>query len=92
MKKKRSQTVNEQRRLWLSQLKDRSLLCALCGELILHIHDLSKDHIIPKASPYNGPNHPDNYQPAHKKCNNKRGCMSMEEWVSYWDRQKTRGI
>lgn len=23
---------------------------------------------------------PSNLQPAHKSCNNKRGCLSIEEW------------
>lgn len=48
-----------------------SLLCSLCGKRITDSNDLSVDHIHPKS--LGGKNHVNNYQPAHKGCNARRG-------------------
>jgi len=79
-------TAKEQKRLWLLRLKHKELFCALCGELILNADELSKDHIVPKSK--GGPNSPSNYQPAHKRCNSKRGCMTMREWKKFNQKER----
>lgn len=52
--------------------------CALCGMPITRGSDLSQDHILPVSM--GGKTELDNLQIAHKRCNNDRGNLSMEEW------------
>ena len=53
--------------------------CALCGKPITRGGDLSQDHIIPVSR--GGKTELSNLQCTHKKCNNERGNLSMEEWA-----------
>ena len=53
-------------------------LCALCGQPIKKADDLSQDHIVPVSK--GGKTEIENLQMTHKKCNNDRGNLSMEEW------------
>lgn len=81
-------TVKELRKLWLMKLKNRQLYCYLCGELIAHQSDLSADHVIPRA--HGGETTPDNLKPAHKYCNSRKGCMSLDEYRQ-WLETKQKG-
>jgi len=54
-------------------------LCALCGQPIKRADDLSQDHIVPVSM--GGKTELENLQVAHKKCNNDRGNLTMEEWT-----------
>lgn len=49
-----------------------ALTCALCGEPITKRHEISVDHIVPKSK--GGATDYHNFQPAHARCNNKKGC------------------
>lgn len=53
-------------------------LCALCGKPITKGSDLSQDHIVPVSR--GGKTELANLQVTHKRCNNDRGNLSMEEW------------
>lgn len=53
-------------------------ICGLCGGKITRPDDLSQDHILPKSQ--HGETVPENLLPAHVKCNNERGCLSLKEW------------
>lgn len=52
-------------------------LCVWCGKMA--VGGASKDHVIPRG--LGGPNHPDNYFLACRKCNNKRGMLTVEKFV-----------
>lgn len=45
--------------------------CGLCGNSITDVNQLSVDHIHPKS--LGGKNTRYNFQPAHVRCNNRRG-------------------
>lgn len=51
--------------------------CGICSSKIEFSYQLSVDHITPKS--LGGKNHPYNFQPAHKGCNNRRGNKLIEE-------------
>lgn len=71
------------RRMIKNKMKSGEIvLCGICDEPIdlnASIYNvpsdekggLTVDHIIPKSA--GGKNHPDNFQPAHLKCNRKKG-------------------
>jgi 5-methylcytosine-specific restriction endonuclease McrA len=52
--------------------------CALCGER-LALEELTYDHIRPRSA--GGPTHPKNLQPAHARCNNRKGSLTMGDWL-----------
>ena len=62
-------------------------LCALCGQPIKKADDLTQDHILPVSM--GGKTELENLQVAHKRCNNDRGNLSMEEWAVI---RKMRGM
>ena len=53
--------------------------CAICGRKIKDLDDLTIDHIVPLAK--GGKNTLENYQLAHKACNEAKGSMLPEEHV-----------
>lgn len=59
------------------------VLCAICHEPITlqgskHRGNLTVDHIVPKS--LGGPNIKENFQPAHSKCNHRRGSKILQEF------------
>ena len=53
-------------------------LCYLCGKPITKQGDVSQDHAIAKA--HSGPTTAANLVVAHKLCNSRKGCMTLQEW------------
>lgn len=53
--------------------------CAICGRKIKKLDDLTVDHIVPLAK--GGKNVLENYQLAHKACNEAKGSMLPKEHV-----------
>lgn len=53
--------------------------CAICGRKIKNLEDLTVDHIVPIAK--GGENVIENYQLAHKACNEAKGSMLPKEHV-----------
>lgn len=51
--------------------------CAICGKKIKNLDDLTIDHIVPLAE--GGKNVIENYQLAHKACNEAKGHMMPKE-------------
>ena len=58
-------------------------ICYLCGQPIKKQNEVSQDHLICKSA--GGITSPENLSVAHKICNNKRGCLTVQEW---FDRQR----
>lgn len=58
-------------------------ICYLCGLPIKKQNQVSQDHIIPKA--LGGDTVQINLVCTHKKCNNDKGAMTVQEW---FDRQR----
>lgn len=67
------------RMVWMWQMKNHSLFCDLCGNEIELPKDITLDHKIPKCR--GGKVTVENSRPAHKKCNNLKGCLTPEQWV-----------
>lgn len=53
--------------------------CYLCGKNIVKYSDLSLDHVLPKA--LGGIGSRSNLLPAHKSCNCKKDCMTLEDYI-----------
>lgn len=53
-------------------------ICILCGKPITRVNDLSSEHLIPKSR--GGLTDEDNVFCSHKRCNNTKGNMTLEEW------------
>lgn len=53
--------------------------CAICGRKIKDLEDLTVDHIVPLAK--GGKNVIENYQLAHKACNEEKGSMMPDEFM-----------
>lgn len=51
--------------------------CAICGRKIKDLEDATIDHIVPLAE--GGKNVIENFQLAHKACNEAKGCMLPKE-------------
>lgn len=58
-------------------------LCYLCGELIRKQNEVSQDHAIAKS--LGGQTSRENLVVSHKKCNNEKGSMTLQQW---FDRQR----
>lgn len=58
-------------------------LCYLCGKPIKKQNEVSSDHIIPKA--LGGATIEENLACVHKVCNNKKGCLTVQQ---FFDRQR----
>lgn len=58
-------------------------LCYLCGQLIKKQNEVSQDHLIAKSR--GGLTEKPNLVCTHKKCNNDKGSMTVQEW---FDRQR----
>jgi 5-methylcytosine-specific restriction endonuclease McrA len=54
-------------------------MCGICDKPIEHRDELSVDHIHPLS--LGGKNHHYNYQPAHVKCNNRRGNKPIKKTI-----------
>lgn len=52
-------------------IKRDGMVCALCKEPILHMRDLTIDHVVPLAR--GGTDKLENLRLAHEFCNNQRG-------------------
>jgi 5-methylcytosine-specific restriction endonuclease McrA len=67
--------------------------CGLCNRPIEDREELSVDHIHPKS--LGGENRRYNFQPAHIKCNNRRGNKPIEKTViqgGYHPKQNTNKV
>ena len=56
---------------------ERGKRCAICGKKIKNLDDLTIDHIVPLAE--GGKNVIENYQLAHKACNEAKGSLLPDE-------------
>ena len=56
-------------------------VCYLC-ELLIAKGDESIDHVVAKAR--GGGSEMDNLKAAHKRCNRRKGCLSLEEYRKKW--------
>ena len=56
---------------------ERGKRCAICGKKIKSLDDLTIDHIVPLAE--GGKNVLENYQLAHKACNEAKGSLLPDE-------------
>lgn len=76
------------RRLWHLRFNAGILYCSLCGELIEKDDPkgpVTADHIIPLSK--GGSNRVENKQPAHRKCNEKKGDnVESEDFYKGWRR------
>ena len=61
-------------------------ICVLCGKPITDIKQLSTEHLLPKSK--GGTSADNNVEPAHKRCNNRKGCMTYEEWLIFIAKEK----
>lgn len=59
-------------------------VCYLCGRLILKQSEVSQDHAIAKSM--GGQTIEANLVVSHKKCNNDKGSMTLQQW---FDRQRS---
>ena len=59
-------------------------ICYLCGKPIKKQNEVSQDHLICKS--VGGITSEENLSVTHKICNNKRGCLTIQEW---FDRQRS---
>lgn len=66
------------KRQWLALLKEHSLYCVLCGQLILNAKDISVEHYIPRGVGGSRSNY--NCFPAHRICNEIKGCALPDDW------------
>ncbi len=74
-------TRAECKRSWLVRLKNRELFCVLCGQLIESIGELSVEHEPPRSREKElGKSF---IYPAHKKCNNEKGALSLDEYKEW---------
>jgi 5-methylcytosine-specific restriction endonuclease McrA len=71
-KKSRARTKAKLELLWRDGRR-----CAICGRKIKDLDDLTIDHIVPLAK--GGKNAMENYQLAHKACNEAKGSMLPKE-------------
>lgn len=71
---------------WRAQVNQHTLVCYLCGKLILTQQELSADHIIPKSK--GGLTISSNLKPAHKLCNCKKGSKLLSTYLKQQKRQK----
>lgn len=55
-------------------------VCYLCGKQIKKQNEVSQDHLIPKA--LGGETIEPNLICSHKLCNNKKGCLTVQEWFN----------
>lgn len=69
-------TKNRLKKEWHEQCREKTLLCWLCGQLILKESEISVDHVIPRSK--GGTNVETNLQPAHILCNNIRDTMEPD--------------
>lgn len=53
--------------------------CGICGQTITTADDLALDHITPVTQ--GGANEPSNYQPAHRRCNGRKGGGQRQQTV-----------
>lgn len=56
-------------------------ICHLCGQRIAHLHDATRDHLIPAAQ--GGGHDLGNLAAAHRLCNSMRGDTPLEEWHAH---------
>lgn len=52
--------------------------CAICGKKIKDLNDLTIDHIVPLAE--GGKNVAENFQLAHRACNEAKGSLMPDEY------------
>lgn len=71
-KTSRAKTKMKLRLVW-----ERGKRCAICGRKIKDLDDLTVDHIVPLAK--GGKNTIENFQLAHKKCNELKGQLLPKE-------------
>ena len=64
---------------WRKQVNEKSLICYLCGQLILKQEELSADHVVPKSK--GGTTSFSNLKPTHKICNNKKGDKTFFQYL-----------
>lgn len=72
-----TKTSRANTRIKLQLLWQNGKRCAICGRKIKDLDDLTIDHIVPLAK--GGRNAIENYQLAHKACNEAKGSMLPKE-------------
>ena len=83
-----TKTSRAKTKMKLQLVWDRGKRCAICGRKIKDLDDLTIDHIIPLAK--GGKNTIENYQLAHKKCNELKGQFMPEEFEKILKYNKKR--
>ena len=77
--------MREQR--WRNLINSKeALYCCICGELILDRKDASKEH----EPPLSRGGKRDQWRYAHKKCNNQKGALTMEEYKLWCELEAKR--
>ena len=71
-KKSRARTKMKLQLVW-----EHGKRCAICGKKIKNLEDVTIDHIVPLAE--GGKNVIENFQLAHKACNEAKGSMLPKE-------------
>lgn len=56
-----------------------AIKCFLCGKKIIHVSDLTVDHILPKSK--GGSSTSDNFAPAHERCNRQKGSRVIADLI-----------
>lgn len=57
-------------------INSSALYCCICGELILNVEEATKEH----EPPLSRGGQPGKWQWAHKRCNNVKGALTIEEY------------
>ena len=73
-----TKTSNARNKAKLQLVWEHGKRCAICGKKIKDLDDLTIDHIVPLAE--GGKNVYENYQLAHKACNEAKGKMLPREF------------
>ena len=77
--------MREQR--WRNLINSKeALYCCICGELILDRKDASREH----EPPLSRGGKRDQWKYAHKKCNNQKGALTMEEYKLWCELEAKR--
>lgn len=74
-------TKEEFKKLCEFQIKAEIAYCYLCGKPIISIKDYNIDHVYPLSR--GGKDIPSNWAMAHKKCNEEKGALLLDEFKQY---------
>lgn len=70
------------------QIKMHVAYCCLCGKPIYKAEDYNIEHLHPTSR--GGRNDASNWRMAHKKCNEKKGALTFEEYKLWLELERKR--